>query len=468
MKFDIKEEHLIIKPYKSNGTIQVREQKGTYQETRRVLSWLLILIFISIPFLQYNGQQAVLLNIENQQFRFFAVTFWPQDFILLASVLMVGAFALFFVTSWLGRVWCGFVCPQTVWTLAYIWVEHRIEGTRNQRIALDKQANSFAKLQKKSIKHLLWLLMSAVSASTFISYFIPTTVLYHEMMTFNCSGIVTFWLCFFTLCTYGNAGWLREKVCTDMCPYARFQAAMFDKNTLLVAYDKARGEGRAPRKLKDDPKQLGLGDCVDCNLCVDVCPAGIDIRNGMQYECINCGLCIDACDETMERFNYPKGLILYTSEQQLSGGKPKRVNSKVVAYGVFTVIITIATSVWINSRIPLETSILRDRNALYRTNYLGIVENTYTLKILNKTQQALHYKIFVTGLEESTLTLPKDILIAAGDMREIPVTLSVDSYSLTKRITDISFYIQAIEQPEIALDKKTVFYGDKNNKYAGR
>jgi len=468
MKFDIKEEHLIIKPYKSNGTIQVREQKGTYQEIRRVLSWLLILIFISIPFLQYNGQQAVLLNVVNQQFRFFAVTFWPQDFILLASVFMVGAFALFFVTSWLGRVWCGFVCPQTVWTLAYIWVEHRIEGTRNQRIALDKQANSFAKLQKKFTKHLLWLLMSAVSASTFISYFIPATVLYHEIMTFNCSGVVTFWLCFFTLCTYGNAGWLREKVCTDMCPYARFQAAMFDKNTLLVAYDKTRGEGRAPRKIKDDPKQLGLGDCVDCKLCVDVCPTGIDIRNGMQYECINCGLCIDACNETMERFNYQKGLISYTSEQQLLDKKSKRVNFKVMAYGIFVVIISIATSVWISSRIPLETSILRDRNALYRTNYLGIVENTYTLKVLNKTQQALHYQIAVTGLVGSTLTLPKNLKIAAGDMREIPVTLSVDGYNLTERITDISFTIRAIEQPDIALNKMTVFYSDNNKKYARR
>ena len=461
MKFDIKEEHLIIKPYKSNGTIQVREQKGTYQEIRRVFSWLLIIFFIVIPFLQYNGQQAVLLNIENQQFRFFAVTFWPQDFILLASIFMVGAFALFFVTSWLGRVWCGFVCPQTVWTLAYIWVEHRIEGTRNQRIALNKQGNSFSKLQKKFIKHFLWLLMSAISASTFISYFIPATDLYHEIITFNCSGIVTFWLCFFTLCTYGNAGWLREKVCTDMCPYARFQAAMFDKSTLLVAYDKARGEGRSPRKLKDDPKQLGLGDCVDCNLCVEVCPAGIDIRNGMQYECINCGLCIDACDETMARFSYPKGLISYTSEQKLLDKKLTGVNYKVAAYGVFVVIISIATSYWISSRIPLEMSILRDRGALYRTNYLGTVENTYTLKILNKTQQALHYQILAIGLEDSTLIIPNNILIAAGDMREVPVTLSVDGNRLTNRITDVIFNIQAIEQPEISLNKQSVFYSDQ-------
>jgi cytochrome c oxidase accessory protein FixG len=467
MKFDIKEEHLIIKPYKSNGPIQVREQTGRYQEIRRLLSWLLIITFILIPFIQYNGQQAVLFDIENQQFRFFAVTFWPQDFILLASIFMAGAFALFFVTSWLGRVWCGFVCPQTVWTLAYIWVEHRIEGTRNQRIALDKQASSLAKLQKKFIKHVLWLLISAISATTFISYFIPVASLYSDIIQLSCTGLVTFWLLFFTLCTYGNAGWLREKVCIDMCPYARFQSAMFDKNTLLVAYDKARGEGRAPRKLKDDPKELGLGDCVDCNLCVEVCPTGIDIRNGMQYECINCGLCIDACDETMERFNYQTGLISYTSEQQLSGGKTKRVNIKVVTYGVFTAIIFIATSFWINSRIPLETSILRDRNALYRTNYLGMVENTYTLKILNKTQQALHYKISAQGLKYSNLTLPKNLLIAPGAMREVPVTLTVNGKKLNKRVTDISFNVQAVEKPHISLQKNTVFYSDNPSKYNG-
>lgn len=463
MKFDIKEEDLIIKPYHSNQAIHVREQKGKYQAIRRVLSWFLICLFISIPFIQYNDQQAILFNIVDQQFRFFSVTFWPQDFILLASIFMVGAFALFFVTTWLGRVWCGYVCPQTIWTLAYIWVEHRVEGTRNQRIALERQANSFTKLKKKVIKHSIWLFMSAISASTFISYFIPAATLYSDIVQFNCSGIVTFWLFFFALCTYGNAGWLREKVCIDMCPYARFQAAMFDKNTLLVAYDKARGEGRAPRKLKDDPKKLGLGDCVDCNLCVDVCPAGIDIRNGIQYECINCGLCADACDETMERFNYQKGLISYTSEQQLLGKKPKRISFKILAYGLFTIIITLATSYWISSRIPLETSILRDRHTLYRTNYLGEVENTYTLKILNKTQQALSYKISVTGLKESSLTLPKNIKVAAGVMREIPVTLSVDGYSLSRRKTDISFSIIAIEQPDIRLEKKTVFYSNSSS-----
>lgn len=458
MNFDLQEENLIIKPYKSNESIYVREQKGVYQKTRRLLSWLLIITFISIPFIQYDGKQAVLLDVVNQQFRFFSVTFWPQDFILLASVFMVGAFTLFFVTSWLGRVWCGYVCPQTVWTLAYIWVEHRVEGTRNQRIALDKQPMSLNKLKRKGIKHSLWLLMSLISASTFISYFIPVTQLYNNILHLNCTGIITFWICFFTLCTYGNAGWLREKVCTDMCPYARFQAAMFDSNTLLVAYDKSRGERRASRKLKDDHKALGLGDCVDCNLCVEVCPTGIDIRNGLQYECINCALCIDACDETMGRFNYPKGLISFTNEKTLSNEKPTQINHKVIAYGLFTMIIFTLTSYWLLTRIPLEASILRDRNALFRINYLGIVENTYTLKILNKTQQDLHYKISVDGIQNLNLILPNNLMVKAGVMREFPITLSVDSKKLNKAIIDINFTVQSIEQPSISLDKVMIFY----------
>ena len=460
MKFNINEEQMIIKPYEHEGSIQVREQKGRFQDIRRKLSWLLMLTFIAIPFIQYNGQQAVLLDIGQQQFRIFSVTFWPQDFILLAGIFMVAAFALFFVTAWLGRVWCGYVCPQTVWTLAYIWVEHRIEGNRNQRIALDKKPWSRDKIQKKATKHAIWLFMSLFTSTTFISYFIPAADLYAEMMTFQWSGLITFWVLFFALCTYGNAGFLREKVCTHMCPYARFQSAMFDKDTLLVAYDSQRGERRGPRRRKDDVKQLGLGDCVDCNLCVEVCPVGIDIRNGMQYECINCALCVDACDQTMDRFGYDKGLIRYTSEHELSGKPKNKVSLKLIGYGSFTLIITVLMAVWINARIPLETSILRDRNALYRVNYEGLVENTYTLKILNKTQQPLHYDISAKGIDAASLSAPKNLLILPGIMQEVPVTLSADGYDLDKKMTKIQFVIQAVEQPEIQLIKDTVFFKD--------
>ncbi len=458
MKFDIKEEHLIIKPYKSQTSVYVREQKGFYQKIRRYINWLLMFAFIALPFVQFNDQQAVLLDVVKQEFRIFNLTFWPQDFILLAGIFMVAAFALFFVTTWLGRVWCGYVCPQTVWTLAYVWVEHRIEGTRNKRMALDKAPWTLNKAYKKTLKHIIWQLMSLFTATTFISYFVPVSELYSTMLTFDWSGAVTFWVLFFALATYGNAGWMREHVCIHLCPYSRFQSAMFDKNTLLVAYDAERGENRAPRKRKDDPKALGLGDCVDCNLCVDVCPAGIDIRNGIQYECINCGLCIDACDQTMERFDYPKGLISYTSEQQLAGKESNRFNLKLVSYAGLTLMFILLLGIWIDSRIPLEANIIRDRTALFRVNYEGIVENTYTLKILNKTQQPLHFDIKVKHLSDTKLNLPKNVRISAGVMEEIPVTIALDGYQLEKKITNFDFIIQAVEQPNILVQKNTVFF----------
>ena len=302
--------------------------------------------------------------------------------------------------------------------------------------------------------------MSLFTATTFISYFIPAIDLYSQMLSFNWTGLVTFWVLFFALCTYGNAGWLREKVCTHMCPYARFQSAMFDKDTLLVAYDAKRGENRGRRKRKDNAQELGLGDCVDCNLCVEVCPVGIDIRNGMQYECINCAFCIDACDQTMEKFEYDKGLISYTSEHVLSGKPKNKLNLKLIGYGTFTLIISLLMVNWINSRIPLETSILRDRNALYRVNYQGLVENTYTLKILNKTQQALHYNIAVSGIDDVKLTAPKKLFIDAGMMLEVPVTLAANDYTLDKKLTPFKFIINAVEQPNITLSKETTFFSN--------
>ncbi len=462
MKFDIKEEHLIIKPYKSPTSVYVREQKGFYQKIRRHVNWLLMFAFIAMPFVQYNDQQAVLLDVVKQEFRIFNVTFWPQDFILLAGIFMVAAFALFFITTWLGRVWCGYVCPQTVWTLAYVWVEHRIEGPRNKRIALDRSAWSVNKVTKKALKHVIWQLMSIFTATTFISYFVPVSELYSTMLSFDWSGAVTFWVVFFAACTYANAGWMREHVCIHLCPYSRFQSAMFDKNTLMVAYDATRGESRAPRKRSADREVLkaekGLGDCVDCNLCVDVCPAGIDIRNGIQYECINCGLCIDACDQTMEKFSYPKGLISYTSEQQLAGKKTNRFNFKLVSYGTLSMLFVVLLGIWINNRIPLEANIIRDRTALYRVNFEGVVENTYTLKILNKTQQPLHFNINAENLTNTELSLPKNVLIKAGVMQEIPITLAIDGYLLEKKITTFDFIIQSVEQPEIVVQKNTVFF----------
>ncbi|BBN81750.1 cytochrome c oxidase accessory protein CcoG [Pseudoalteromonas sp. A25] len=458
MKFDFKDEDLIIKPYKQPGPIYIREQKGYFQNIRRYLSWLLMLAFIGLPWISYQGKQAILFDVAHQQFRIFGTTFLPQDFMVLAGIFMAGAFALFFVTNWLGRVWCGFMCPQTVWMLMFTWVEHRIEGTRNQRIKLDKGPWHFAKVQKKFVKHSLWLVISLLTATSFMAYFVPVHVLYTQMFALEWSGLVSFWVFLFALCTYGNAGFLREKMCTVACPYSRFQSVMFDKDTLLVTYDSKRGEQRGRRKRKDNPKALGLGDCVDCNLCVEVCPAGIDIRNGLQYECINCGLCIDACDQTMDKFGYQKGLIKYQSERQQANEKTNPFRLKLIGYASLTVLVLMLMAGWLMQRTPLEVSVIRDRNALYRVNFEGTVENPYTLSIINKTQQDLHYAVSLKGLEGATLNSPNTIKVSAGEMLLVPITVSIDGNLLDRKTQQVTFVVNAMENADISLEKSSYFY----------
>ncbi|ALO42010.1 cytochrome c oxidase accessory protein CcoG [Pseudoalteromonas phenolica] len=458
MKFDIKEEDMIIKPHKSEGPIYVREQKGFFQKIRRNLGWVLMLTFIAIPWLQYNGQQAVLFDVGSQHFRIFGLTFLPQDFMILAWVFMAGAFALFFVTNWLGRVWCGYVCPQTIWMLMFTWVEHRIEGSRNKRIKLDKSPWGAKKVALKTAKHSAWLAISLFTATSFMAYFIPAQKLYIDMFTLEWSGLVSFWVFLFAFCTYGNAGFLREKMCTVACPYSRFQSVMFDKDTLLVTYDAKRGESRGKRKRKQDPKELGLGDCVDCNLCVEVCPAGIDIRNGLQYECINCGLCIDACDDTMDKFGYAKGLIKYQSEHEASGKKTNPFRLKLLGYATLTALIILTMVVWAFNRTPIEASVIRDRNALYRVNYEGLVENPYTLSVINKTQTTMSYTVSLEGLENAELNVPAVIEIEGGEMLQIPVTVIKDGYDLKLKATPISFTIESKQRADIKITKESYFY----------
>ncbi|NOU49322.1 cytochrome c oxidase accessory protein CcoG [Pseudoalteromonas sp. JBTF-M23] len=458
MKFDFKEEDLIIKPYNQPGPIYIREQTGYFQRIRRALSWLLMLTFIGLPWISYQGKQAILFDVAHQQFRIFGTTFLPQDFMVLAGLFMAGAFALFFVTNWLGRVWCGFMCPQTVWMLMFTWVEHRIEGTRNQRIKMDKASWSTQKVRKKIVKHSLWLVISLLTATSFMAYFIPAYTLYSEMFTLQWSGLVSFWVFLFALCTYGNAGFLREKMCTVACPYSRFQSVMFDKDTLLVSYDAQRGEQRGRRKRKDNLKELGLGDCVDCNLCVEVCPAGIDIRNGLQYECINCGLCIDACDETMNKFGYQTGLIKYQSERQQDNEKTNPFRLKLIGYASLAIMVIVVMAIWLMQRMPLEVSVIRDRNALYRVNYEGIVENPYTLSVINKTQQDLHYRVSLKGLEGATLASPNVIKVTAGEMLLVPITVSIDGTLLRSKAQDVTFVVSAMEDASIMLEKSSYFY----------
>ena len=387
--------------YKPGDQIYVRKSAGFFQQLRQRMNLVYFAFFALLPWLQYNGHQAVLFDISEQRFILWGLTLWPQDLTLLAWLFIFGAFLLFFVTTFLGRVWCGYMCPQTVWTFIFIWFEEKIEGTANQRKKLDQQNMNGKKLWKKTLKHSSWLLFSLFTAMTFAGYFSPMQDLFFNIVTLNTSVTMAIILAFFTFATYGNAGWMREMVCLHMCPYARFQSAMFDKDTITVSYDKTRGENRGARPRKHDPKALGLGDCVDCNLCVEVCPTGIDIRNGLQYECINCGACVDACASVMERMNYEPGLISYTTEHDLQGKKTKLMRSKLIGYAIVLLMMSAMLVIEILNRVPLSLDIIRDRTELAKENFNGEIENVFTLKILNMSQTDNTYKLTFNGIEHS-------------------------------------------------------------------
>jgi len=447
--------------FNPRNRIYVRAVDGLWTTLRRYMGWIAMLFFLLLPCLPWGDRQAVWFHLAEQKFHVFGLTIWPQDLTLLAALFMIAAFGLFFVTTYLGRVWCGYTCPQTVWTFIFIWFEEKFEGARNKRIKLDQMPWSFNKLWRKTAKHTSWLLVSLLTATTFVSYFVPSRELYIDIFTLNAGGGIYFWVIFFTIATYGNAGWMREIMCIHMCPYARFQAAMFDKNTYIVGYDTQRGETRGPRSRKQDPKEMGLGDCIDCDLCVQVCPTGIDIRNGLQYECINCGACIDACDNTMERMGYEKGLISYTTENKLDGVQEKVLRPKLVGYGVvLTVMILIF--IYASATIaPVRMDVIRDRNSLYRQNNQGNTENTFTIKILNKTEQPQEYELSVEGLPNAKWIGPQHVSIGSGEVITLPISIAVDPIELKRSITKIDIKINAvIDGSPIEIKQETRFFGD--------
>jgi cytochrome c oxidase accessory protein FixG len=382
-----------------------------------------------------------LLDIGNQQFNFFGTTLYPQDLTLLALLFMVAAFGLFFITTFLGRVWCGYLCPQTVWTFMYIWFEEKLEGSANKRRKQDSGKLSPNLIMRKGLKHVAWLAIALATGFTFTGYFVPIGALVSDFFTFNASFWPVFWVLFFAGCTYANAGWMRSIMCIHMCPYARFQSAMFDKDTFIVGYNSQRGETRGPRSRKADPKKLGLGDCIDCDLCVQVCPTGIDIRDGLQYECINCGACIDACDKTMDRMGYEKGLISYTTEHRLSGKHTKVMRPKLLGYGSVLLVMIALFFVQISAVDPAGLSVLRDRNQLFRVNSDGLVENTYTLKVINKTQQEQQYTLSVSGLENATWYGRQTISVEPGEVFNLPISLGADPEQLSSPVSTIQFIL---------------------------
>ncbi len=441
--------------YLQHEKIYPREVHGKFALFRLLGVVGLLGLYFLIPWLDWNGRQAVLFDLPGRKFFVFELVIWPQDLYFLAALLVILGVSLFLFTALAGRLWCGFSCPQTVWTEVFLWIERRVEGDRHKQMRLDRGGISVDKFWRKSVKHVAWLAVSLATAVTFVGYFKPIDELLLELLGLSLHPWPLFWVFFFTVATYVNAGWLREQICLYMCPYARFQSAMFDADTLIISYDPRRGEPRGGRKRGIDHRAEGLGDCINCKMCVQACPTGIDIRDGLQYECIGCAACVDACDGIMEKMNYPKGLIRYTTENRLNNKQSKLVRPRSVAYSLVLVALIAGVSYGILNRSLVEVDILRDRNVLYREVADGI-ENVFTARILNKDQQAHEYRIEIDGLDSTAILIDEaQLIVPAGNVAD--ATLTVRANVETQGSQDIVIRITAQDNTEISAETVAKF-----------
>ena len=448
-----------VSMYQSREKVYPREVQGIFARLRWLAVIVLLGLFYLLPWVPWDGRQAVLFDLPARQFHIFGITFWPQDFIYLTLLLIICALGLFFVTAVVGRVWCGYACPQTVWTELFMWIERVVEGDRPKRMKLDKAPWTLDKIRKKATKHTLWVALGLWTGFTFVGFFTPITDLGARVLTLELGPWETFWTLFYGVATWGNAGFLRENVCLYMCPYARFQSAMFDRNTLVISYDEARGEPRGPRRRDADYKAQGLGDCIDCKMCVQACPTGIDIRDGLQYECIACGACIDACDSVMDRMNYPRGLIRYTTENALEGQPTRLLRPRVLIYAALLLVLAGLFVAGIALRTPLRLDILPDRNQLYRELDSGLVENVYTLKIMNMDQDVHSYTLSVSGLPGlSVATRPEVIRVEPGEVRTVPATIRANPEGVRGTGHDITLTLSATDEPGLEVVEETRFH----------
>jgi len=445
--------------YESAKKIYPREIGGRFANLSKLATNSLLGLFYAIPWFMWDERQAILFDLPARKFYLLGLTLWPQDFIYLAWLLMMAAFSLFFFTALAGRLWCGFACPQTVWTEAFIWMEQWTEGTRSQRMKLDKAPWSWNKLRRKGSKQFLWLAFSLWTGFTFVGYFMPIRQLAVDIVALNVGGWTLFWGLFYGFATYGNAGYMREQVCKYMCPYARFQSAMFDKDTLVISYDEDRGEPRGGRKRSDDRKKEGLGDCIDCLLCVQVCPTGIDIRDGLQIECIACAACIDACDSIMDKMDYPRGLVRYTTENAIQGKTTRVLRPRMFVYAGLLIILMTALITSMVTRTPVILDVIRDRNTLFRELPGDVIENSYTLKIINQSNDARSFHLAVDGVPGLILDgVADEVQVEGGGVLSQPVrarTHRDNAYG----IMNITFSVTAVDDDGVVMIEDSRFLG---------
>ncbi|MCX7216205.1 MAG: cytochrome c oxidase accessory protein CcoG [Burkholderiales bacterium] len=457
-------ETAIIHMYQARQEIYPREIQGRYASLRWFFVWLTQLVFYGFPWLEWNGRQAVLFDLAARKFYIFGIVLWPQDFIYLAALLIICAYSLFLFTAIFGRVWCGFACPQTVYTEIFMWFERKIEGDRSTRMRLDRQPMSVIKFARKTTKHLVWISFALWTGYTFVGYFTPIRVLSQEIVTLSLGPWEWFWVLFYGFATYGNAGWMREQVCKYMCPYARFQSAMFDKDSLIITYDQERGEPRGARSKSDTAANQSLGACIDCSMCVQVCPTGIDIRNGLQYECIGCGACVDACNLVMDKIGAPRGLVRFWTDHAMkfrwTSAQILRhaFRPRVLIYSTILLTIVVVFFGTLLTRTPLKMDVIRDRGSLGREVEDGMIENVYRLQIMNTDEAPHRYKLTVEGIPSIHIQGGNEVALSSTESRAVPVSVRTNEGQGEKGSNKIYFTLTTIDDPAIEVKEKAVFF----------
>ncbi|WP_420094089.1 cytochrome c oxidase accessory protein CcoG [Parazoarcus communis] len=449
--------------YAVRQKVYMRAVTGIFANWRWALVWFTQILFYGLPWLMWNDRQAVLLHLTERKFYIFGWVFWPQDVFFLAILLIISAYGLFFFTAIAGRLWCGYACPQTVYTEIFMWIEQKIEGDRNKRIKLDKAPLSAKKVGIKLAKYGAWAAVSIWTGFTFVAYFSPLSELLQSATTLSFGPWELFWILFYGGFTYLFAGVMREQVCKYMCPYARFQSVMFDPDTLVITYDDARGEPRGPRKKGADPKTLDKGDCVDCGICVQVCPTGIDIRQGMQYECIGCAACIDACDQVMDKMEYPRGLIRYSTENAIKKGWGNKeiiahvFRPRTLIYGSVLILISLAFVWALATRDPLRVDVIRDRASLAREIEGGMIENVYQLQVMNMTEKARTFVFSAAGLEGIAIGGEHRMEVGSAGTQAVTLQVHVPYDSGKPGANEVFFEVYPEDEPSLKLREKTTF-----------
>ena len=448
--------------YEKRRKVYARSVRGRFDNWRRAMVWITQILFYGVCWLDWDGRQAVLFSLAERKFYVFDAIFWPQDAIYLAILLVISAYALFLATAIGGRLFCGYACPQTVYTEMFMWIENRIEGDRPARMKLDAQPMSGRKFRLKFLKHLSWLLVALWTGFTFVGYFTPIRELANEVRTLSLGGWGFFWIFFYGGFLYMMAGFMREQMCKYLCPYARFQGVMFDPDTLIIGYDTERGEPRGPRRKSAPTAQQG--DCIDCGLCVQVCPTGIDIRKGLQLECIACAACIDACDEVMDKVKLPRGLIRYSTENALARHYSAQdigkhlMRPRTLLYLAVLLLIVAATAWSLLTRIPLKVDVIRDRTTLYQEADDERIENVYHLRIMNTDEAPHRYTVTVSGIEGIGLVGTKSVEVPGATNQDFLAVASVKDGAAPKGSNPIIFEIRADENTAIAVQEKSTFY----------